>query len=307
MGKIEKLIIIGSGPAGLCAAIYAARGELQPVVITGNTPGGQPSLTTDVDDYPGFPEGIKGPELTQLFLKQAERFGTRFVKEEVQSVDFSKEPFEIKTKTKTLTCLSVIIATGSSPVWLNLPSEKKLIGRGVSACAVCDGPFFKGKRVVIIGGGDSAMKEAVYLSKIATEVVVVHRRDKLRAQEVLQKQAQAKENIKFIFNSEVMEILGQEKVTGLKLRNTETNELVEIETDGVFVAIGHKPATDFLQGQVQLDVKNFVVKHEATKTSVPGVFVAGDVADPTYRQIATATGSGAQAALDVESYLDHLN
>lgn len=711
---MEKLIIIGSGPAGLCAAIYAARGELQPVVITGNTPGGQPTLTTDVDDYPGFPEGIKGPELTQLFLRQAEKFGTRFVKEEVKSVDFSKTPFEIKTESKALTSLSVIIATGSSPVWLNLPSEKKLLGRGVSACAVCvtpdtqiitnpsvtpittiqepkgvlthkgrfqptlvtgnrhykgrmtvinssffygelkltpeheilaakrikgyyhqkfllrqkykegvgsclselglspgwipagsldkgdflfypilqeikdiseinlcnyvdcqkigdfvanhksthtsvkipktikvdknllrlcgyyisegsggkqldiyfhkgeinyindvrdliknifgvnvhiktsgsvthiqcfsklvgeffkntfgclseekhlphwilnlpvdkqaelfkgvwrgdgsskrksfhyvtsskvlseqlkvillrmgtipntfiktvehqnrvahkikgrdiiakhdkyeieiggpwvgivakylgiehpmqesrkrtnyfgwfqeeyavipirnirqerydgmvynltvendnsytttnacvhncDGPFFKGKKVAIIGGGDSAMKEAVYLSKIAAEVIVVHRRDQLRAQEVLQKQAKAKDNIKFIFNSEVVEILGDEKVTGLKLKNIATEELTKLEVDGVFVAIGHKPATGFLKGQVELDVKDFVVKHGKTETSVPGVFVAGDVADSIYRQIVTAAGSGAQAALDVESYLDNLN
>lgn len=307
MEEVEKLIIIGSGPAGLSAAIYAARGELKPLVITGNTPGGQPTLATEIDDYPGFPKGVKAPELAQFFLAQAERFGTRFISEEVQSVDFSQKPFEIKTASKTFKTLSVIIAVGSSPVWLNLPSEKKLIGRGVSACAVCDGPFFKGKKVVIIGGGDSAMKEAVYLAKIASEVIVLHRRDQLRAQEALQKQAKAKENVKFIFNSEVVEILGEGKVTGLKLKNTQTNNVSDIKVDGVFVAIGHKPATGFLNGQIELDVKDFVVKHGETETSIPGVFVAGDVADPKYRQIVTAVGSGAKAALDVERFLENLS
>lgn len=306
MDTVEKLIIIGSGPAGLSAAIYAARGELNPLVISGNTPGGQPTWATEIDDYPGFPDGVKAPELAQLFWKQAEKFGTRFISEEVESVDFSKKPFVIKTATKTLQTLSVIIATGSSPVWLGLSSEKKLIGRGVSACAVCDGPFFKGKKVVIVGGGDTALKETVYLSKIASEVTIIHRRDQLRAQEVLQQQAKSKENIKFIFNAEVAEILGEQKVTGLKIKNNQTNEISEIETDGVFVAIGHKPATDFLKGQIDLDEKGFIVKTNETETSVKGVFVAGDVADPKYRQIVTAVGSGAKAALDVETYLDNL-
>lgn len=304
MEDCEKLIIIGSGPAGLTAAIYAARGELKPLVITGNTLGGQPTLATEVEDYPGFPEGVKAPELAQLFLKQAQRFETRFISEEVISVDFKKTPFEIKTNSKTLKTKSVIIATGSSPLWLSLPSEKKLIGRGVSACAVCDGPFFKGKKVAIIGGGDSAMKEAVYLSKIASEVTIIHRRDEFRAQEALQKQAKSKENVKFILSSEVIEILGDQKVSGLKIKNNQSNEISEIEIDGVFVAIGHKPATDFLKGQIELDEKGFVVKKGQTETSVAGVFVAGDVADPKYRQIATAVGSGTQAALDVDKYLD---
>lgn len=307
MEEVEKLIIIGSGPAGLCAAIYGARGELTPVVIAGNTPGGQPTLATEIDDYPGFPDGVKAPELAQLFWKQAEKFGTRFEREEVESVDFSQKPFVIKTATKTLQALSVIIATGSSPVWLGLPSEQRLIGRGVSACAVCDGPFFKGKKVAIVGGGDSAMKEALYLSKIAAEVIVIHRRDVLRAQEVLQKQVKAKENVKFIFSSEVEEILGEQKVTGLKIKNLLNNNLTEITIDGTFIAIGHKPATGFLKGQIELDIKEFVVKHGETGTSVPGIFVAGDVADPKYRQIVTAVGSGAQAALDAEKYLDDLN
>jgi len=306
MEEIEKLIIIGSGPAGLCAAIYAARGELKPLVITGSTPGGQPMLATEIDDYPGFPEGVKAPELAQLFWKQAERFDTRFIREEVISVDFSQIPFIIKTSGKTLKALSVIIATGSSPVWLGLPTEKALIGRGVSACAVCDGPFFKGKKVVIIGGGDTALKEAVYLSKIASEVTIIHRRDQLRAQEVLQQQAKFKDNIKFIFNSGVEEILGEQKVTGLKIKDNKTGDVTEIEADGVFVAIGHKPATDFLKGQVDLDEKGFIVKSGETETSVKGVFVAGDVADPRYRQVVTAAGAGAKAALDVEQYLDSL-
>lgn len=306
MEETEKLIIIGSGPAGLCAAIYAARGELKPLVIAGNTPGGQPTIATEIDDYPGFPEGVKAPELAQLFWGQAERFGTRFVSEEVESVDFSQKPFAIKTTTKIFKALSVIIATGSSPVWLGLPSEKKLIGRGVSVCAVCDGPFFKGKKVAVVGGGDAAMKEALYLAKIASEVTVIHRRDTLRAQEILQKQVKAKDNVKFILSSEVVEIIGEQKVTGLKLKNLQNN-LTEIEIDGVFIAIGHKPSTGFLKGQVELDIKEFVVKHNETETSVSGVFVAGDVADSKYRQIVTAAGSGAQAALDAEKYLDSLN
>lgn len=306
MEEIEKLIIIGSGPAGLCAAIYAARGELSPLVIAGSTPGGQPTLATEIEDYPGFPDGVKAPELAQLIWKQAERFVTRFVHEEVKTVDFSKKPFVIKTTTKTLQAQSVIIATGSSPVWLGLPSEKKLIGKGVSVCAVCDGPFFKDKKVAIIGGGDSAMKEAIYLSKIASEVTVIHRREELRAQEVLQKQAKSKENVKFIFNSGVEEILGEDKVTGLKIKNNQTGQTSEMEVEGVFVAIGHKPSTDFLKGQIDLDEKGFVVKKNDVETSVVGVFVAGDVADPRYRQIVTAVGSGAKAALDVETYLDTL-
>lgn len=306
MEEVEKLVIIGSGPAGLCAAIYAARGELSPLVIAGNTPGGQPTLATEIDDYPGFPDGVKAPELAQLFWKQAERFKTRFLSEEVVSVDFSKKPFEIKTTTKTIQAQSVIIATGSSPVWLGLPSEKKLIGRGVSACAVCDGPFFKGKKVAIIGGGDTAMKEAAYLSKIASEVFVIHRREDLRAQEALQQQAKSKENVKFLLNSEVEEILGEDKVIGLKIKNNQTGQTSEMEIDGVFVAIGHKPSTDFLKDQVDLDEKGFIIKKGESVTSVNGVFVAGDVADPRYRQIVTAVGSGAKAALDVETYLDTL-
>lgn len=306
MEEVENLVIIGSGPAGLCAAIYAARGELSPLVIAGNTPGGQPTLATEIDDYPGFPDGVKAPELAQLFWKQAERFKTRFLSEEVVSVDFSKKPFEIKTTTKTIQAQSVIIATGSSPVWLGLPSEKKLIGRGVSACAVCDGPFFKGKKVAIIGGGDTAMKEAAYLSKIASEVFVIHRREDLRAQEALQQQAKSKENVKFLLNSEVEEILGEDKVIGLKIKNNQTGQTSEMEIDGVFVAIGHKPSTDFLKDQVDLDEKGFIIKKGESVTSVNGVFVAGDVADPRYRQIVTAVGSGAKAALDVETYLDTL-
>lgn len=307
MGDVEKLIIIGSGPAGLTAAIYAARGELNPVVITGNTPGGQPMLATEVEDYPGFPEGIKAPELAQLFLKQAERFGTRLISEEVESVDFKASPFVVKLKTKEFKTESVIIAAGSSPVWLGLPSEKRLIGRGVSVCAVCDGPFFKGKKVAIVGGGDAAIREAIYLSKIALEVTIIHRRGEFRAQEILQKQVRLKENVKYILNSEVVEILGDQKVEGLKIKNNQNNGISEIEIDGVFVAIGHTPTTDFLKGQIELDEKGYVVIKGETETSVPGVFVAGNIADSKYRQIVTAAGTGAKAALDAEKYLDSLN
>lgn len=307
MGDVEKLIIIGSGPAGLTSAIYAARGELNPVVITGNTPGGQPMLATEVEDYPGFPEGIKAPELAQLFLKQAERFGTRLISEEVESVDFKATPFIIKTKTKEFKTKSVIIAAGSSPVWLGLPSEKKLIGRGVSACAVCDGPFFKNKKVAVVGGGDAAIREAIYLSKIALEVTIIHRRNDFRAQEILQKQVKSKENVRYVLNSEIIEILGDKQVSGLKIKNNQNDEISEIEIDGVFMAIGHTPATDFLKGQIELDEKGYVVSKGETETSVPGVFVAGDIADSKYRQIVTAVGSGAKAALDAEKYLDSLN
>lgn len=304
--KIEKLIIIGSGPAGLTAAIYGARGNLNPLVISGRAAGGQLMLTTDVDDFPAFPEGIQGPELMDKMKKQAERFETRFINEDVVSVDFSKKPFLIKTETQELKTEAVIIATGASAMWLGLPSEQKLIGRGVSACAVCDAMFFREKRVIVVGGGDTAMREAQHLSKQCNQVTVVHRRGELRAQAALVELVKSKPNVEFLFNNVIEEVLGEERVTGVKLKNTQTGESSEKDIDGVFVAIGHQPSTGFLKGQVDLDERGYIVVHDETRTSKEGIFVAGDVADQRYRQAVTAAGAGCMAALDVEEYLEHL-
>lgn len=302
----EKLIIIGSGPAGLTAAIYASRGGLNPLVVAGREAGGQLMLTTDVDDYPGFAEGIQGPDLMTNIRKQAERFNTRFINEDVLSVNFNAKPFEIKTESQQLQAESVIIATGASAMWLGLESEKRLIGKGVSSCAVCDGFFFKDKNIIVVGGGDTAMREVAYLSKIVKKVTVVHRRDQLKAQEALQELVKSRENVDFIWNTVVDEILGQEKVTGVRLKNTQSSEISEMPIDGVFIAIGHKPNTDFLKGQVELDEKGYVVLEGETKTSVEGIFSAGDVSDHVYRQAVTAAGAGSKAAFDAQDYLDNL-
>lgn len=304
--KQEKLVIIGSGPAGLTAAIYCARGNLNPLVIAGRSQGGQPMLTTDVDDYPGFPEGVLGPKLMLNFRAQAERFGTRFILEDVVGVDFTKHPFELKTESGTVLAEAVIVASGSSPMWLGLPSEQRLIGRGVSVCATCDGPFFKEKKVIIVGGGDTAMREAQHLSKYASTVTVIHRRETLRAQEALQELVKSKPNVNFLFSTVIEEVLGEEKVTGVKLKDVKSGEVSQQEVDGIFVAIGHKPNTDIFQGQLDLDGRGYIVIKNESQTSVEGVFVAGDVADWKYRQIVVAAGMGAQAALDVEEYLDNL-
>lgn len=307
MDKAEKLIIIGSGPAGLTAAIYAARGNLNPLVITGSEAGGQLMLTTDVDDFPGFPEGIQGPELMAKMRQQAERFGVRFVNENVVSVDLKTQPLIIKTESSQFKTQSVIIATGASARWLGLESEQKLKGRGVSACAVCDGFFFKGKKVAIVGGGDTALREANYLSKLCQQVTIIHRRDGLRAQPALQELVRSKPNIDFIFNSVVEEVLGKEKVTGVKIKNVHNKKTAEVQFDGVFVAIGHKPNTDFLKGQLELDEKGYIVVTPEGHTRVSGVFVAGDVSDHKYRQAVTAAGAGCKAAFDVEEYLEHMH
>jgi thioredoxin reductase (NADPH) len=306
MDEVEKVIIIGSGPAGLTAALYAARGGLTPLVIEGQTPGGQPTLTSDVEDFPGFPEGIKGPEMVKKFKAQAQKFGTRFLPGEVMSVDFKKHPFEIKIGDKTLSAKVVIVASGSSPQWLGLPSEQKLIGKGVSVCAVCDGPFFKDKKVVVVGGGDSAFREAYHLSKLVKTVTIIHRRNQFRAQKSLQDLVQKATNIKFVLNSVVEEVLGEAKVTGVRIKNIQTGKISTLPIDGIFIAIGQKPKTDFLKGHLELDQKGYVILKGETQTSVPGVFAAGDVADPRYRQSVTAAGSGCKAALDAEEYLDNL-
>lgn len=303
--KIEKLIIIGSGPAGLTAAIYAARGSIDPLVIAGREAGGQLTLTTDVDDFPGFPEGIQGPQLMEKIRKQAERFNTRFISEDVISVDLKTKPFVVNTESGSLKTESLIIATGASAKWLGLESEQKLRGRGVSACAVCDGFFFKDKKVAVVGGGDTALREANYLSKLAAKVIIIHRRDQLRGQAVLQDLVKSRSNVDFIWNAEVEEVLGEDKVTGLKIKNTQTGQISKLELDGLFVAIGHQPNTDFLKGQLPLDGKGYIVVEDDTHTKIPGVFVAGDVADYQYRQAVTAAGAGCQASFDAEEYLEN--
>ena len=304
--QAEKLIIVGSGPAGLTAAIYAARGALDPLVVAGREAGGQLVLTTDVDDYPGFDSGIQGPDLMIQMRKQAERFNTRFVNEDVMSIDFSKKPLIIKTETQTLSAQTVIIATGASAMWLGLESEQRLRGKGVSACAVCDGFFFKDKNVAVVGGGDTAMREVNFLSKLCKQVTVIHRRGELRAQAALQQLVKSKPNVNFIWNAKVIEVLGQEKITGVKLKNTQSGEISQLQLDGLFVAIGHKPNTDFLKGQLPLDEKGYVIVENETHTKIPGVFVAGDVADYHYRQAVTAAGMGCKAAFDSEEYLENL-
>lgn len=306
MDKIEKLIIIGSGPAGLTAAIYAARGNLNPQVLAGREAGGQLTTTTDVDDFPGFEAGIQGPELMVKMRKQAERFGTRFINEDVISVDLKKKPFEIKTESLILYSDSLILATGASAIWLGIPSETKFRGKGVSACAVCDGFFFKDKNVLVVGGGDAAMREAQYLSKICKTVTVVYRRNKLRAQPALVELAKSKPNIKFLFNTIIEEFLGQGKLKKVRLKNTQDGKEREMSIDGVFVAIGHKPNTAFLKNHLELDEKGYIKVNDETKTSVEGVFAAGDVADYRYRQAVTAAGAGCKAAMDSEEYLENL-
>ncbi|MEM3455533.1 MAG: thioredoxin-disulfide reductase [Candidatus Micrarchaeia archaeon] len=301
--EIENVIIIGSGPAGLTAAIYAARAELKPIVISGMQPGGQISQTTLVENYPGFPDGIMGPELMDNMRKQAEKFGTRFIDEEVVSVDFRNRPFTIKTETKELKSKAVIIASGATAKWLGVPGESKLIGKGVSGCATCDGFFFKGKDVAVIGGGDTALEDAIFLTKFANSVTIIHRRDQLRASKIMQERAFANQKIKFIWDTVVTEIIGEEKVTGIRIKNVKTGEEKEMKIDGVFVAIGHSPATNLFKGQIEIDENGYIIKKENTETSVKGVFVAGDVADKRYKQAIAAAGDGCKAAIDVEKYL----
>ncbi len=298
------IIIIGSGPAGLTAAIYAGRALVKTLVIAGSLAGGQLMLTTGVENFPGFSNGIQGPDLMQEMRKQAERFGAEIIDEDVESANFGRKPFQITAGGHPYTGNSVIIATGSSAKWLGLPSEAKLRGRGVSSCAVCDGFFFRDKRVVVVGGGDTAIEEALFLTKYATEVIMVHRRDKLRASKIMQSRAFAHNKIKFIWDSIVEEILGEEKVGGVRIRNVKTGEVSMVSCDGVFVAIGFQPNTTIFEGQIELDEKGYIVVRHETDTSVDGVFVAGDVHDYRYRQVVTAAGEGCRAAMDALAYLE---
>lgn len=306
---VYNVVIIGSGPAGFSAAIYTSRADLKPLLfeglVAGGQPGGQLMLTTDVENYPGFPEGVDGPSLMDLFRKQAVRFGAALIREDVSSVDFSKKPFVIDAGGKTYAARSVIIATGASARWLGLESEKKLQGFGVSACATCDGAFFKGKEVVVVGGGDSAMEESLFLSRFANRVTVVHRRDQLRASKIMQEKARKNPKIDFIWNSVVTDIQdpAAKKVTAVVLKDTQDGHVSTKRCDGVFVALGHEPNTRIFTGQIDLDEKGYIKLTKNSQTSVPGVFAAGDVQDPLYRQAITAAGSGCMAALDVERFL----
>jgi len=300
----EKLIIIGSGPAGLTAAIYAARADLDPLLFEGAQAGGQLMLTTDVENYPGFPEGIMGPELMQKFREQAERFGTRIVTEDVTAVDFSVTPFVVRVGEDGYEATSIVISTGASARWLEIPGEEELRGHGVSACATCDGFFFKEKELVVVGGGDSAMEEANFLTKFASKVTIIHRRDEFRASKIMVDRALKNPKVEVIWDSVVTEVVGEGTVTGVKLRNTKTDEESDFATDGLFVAIGHTPNTDLFKGQLELNDKGYIEVFEGTATSVPGVFASGDVVDFVYRQAVTAAGSGCAAALDAERWLE---
>ena len=298
------IIIIGSGPAGLTAAIYSGRALVKTLVLAGHVAGGQLMLTSGVENFPGFSEGIQGPDLMQEMRKQSERFGVEIVDENADSVDLGRKPFKIVAAGRAHTANAVIIATGSSAKWLGLPSEEKLRGRGVSSCATCDGFFFREKRVVVIGGGDTAIEEALLLTKFATEISVVHRRDKLRASKIMQTRAFANKKIRFVWNSVVEEILGTDRVEGVRIRNTRTGEVSLLPAEGLFVAIGFQPNTKIFQGQIELDEKGYIVSKHETETSVKGVFVAGDVHDCKYRQAVTAAGEGCKAAMDALVYLE---
>ncbi len=304
--RIENVLIIGSGPAGDTAALYASRAELNPLVVEGITPGGQLTITTDVENYPGFPEGIMGPELMVKFREQAERFGARYVTGNVTGVDFSARPFSIEVDEQdSYYAKTVIITSGATAMFLGIPGETELMGRGVSACATCDGFFFRNKELVVVGGGDTAMEESTFLTKFASRVHVIHRRDQLRASKVMQERAFNNPKIDFIWDTVLEEVLGVDEgeVKGVRLRNVKSNEVIERPIDGVFMAIGHKPNTAPFVGQLEINEAGYIVTHDGTKTSMPGVFAGGDVQDWVYRQAVTAAGTGCMAAIDAEHFL----
>jgi thioredoxin reductase (NADPH) len=308
-GKTLDVVIIGSGPAGLTAALYAARADLKPLVLEGPEPGGQLMQTTDVENYPGYPDGVMGPKMMEDFRTQATRFGADCRYGYVTAIDFSAQPYKITVDDVTeLFAKAMIISTGASAKWLNIPSETRLKGKGVSACATCDGAFFREQHVVVVGGGDTAMEEATFLTKFASKVTVIHRRDELRASKAMQTRAFNNPKIDFIWDSEVAEVIGDPVMTGLKVRNLKTNEITEMDNvTGLFVAIGHKPNTDLFKGVLTMDEVGYIqTKGQSTETDLPGVFACGDAMDATYRQAVTAAGSGCKAALDAERYLADL-
>jgi thioredoxin reductase (NADPH) len=302
---MRNVVIIGSGPAGLTAAIYAARANLLPLLIEGWQSGGQLTTTTEVENYPGFAKGIMGPELMKEIRAQAERFGTEFLTGDVSAVDLKTRPFTIMIDgEQTVQTKTLILATGATAIQIGLKNEARLTGHGVSTCATCDGFFFKGKELIVVGGGDSAMEEATFLTKFATRVSIVHRRDKLRASKIMQDRAMKNEKITFIWNSVVEDILGNNVVTGASLKNLVTGKTTELPCAGVFVAIGHRPNTNLFNGQLKMDAKGYLITNHGTATSIPGVFAAGDVQDSVYRQAVTAAGSGCMAAIDAERFLE---
>jgi thioredoxin reductase (NADPH) len=305
--EINKVVILGSGPAGLTAALYTARANLSPLLIEGHEPGGQLTITTEVENYPGFEHGIQGPEMMDVFRRQVTRFGTRFVSGAVSEVRFSKRPFELVVDDKVIKADSVIIATGATAKLLGIESEKRLMGYGVSACATCDGAFFKNKEAIVVGGGDTAMEEATFLTRFCTKVTIVHRRDTLRASKIMQDRARKNPKISFIWDSTVEEILGEQKngVTSVKLKNLKTGKVTDMKTDAVFVAIGHSPNSALFKGQLEMDAIGYLkVKSGSTYTDIDGVFAAGDVVDSVYRQAVTAAGTGCMAAIDAERWLE---
>jgi thioredoxin reductase (NADPH) len=302
--KVNELIIVGGGPAGYTAALYAARADLEPLVIEGFAWGGQLMITSDVENYPGYADGVMGPEMMTDFRRQAERFGAQFITDDVTKVDFSEQPFRVWVGNEEYVARAVVIATGASARWLGIESEEKHKGRGVSACATCDASFFRHKDVYVVGGGDSAFEEALFLTKFATRVHLVHRRGEFRASKIMIDRAEQNEKLDFVLNAVVEEVIGDVNVQGLKLRNTVTDEMWEVPADGLFVAIGHDPNTALFTGQLEHDQGGYLItKPGTTETNIPGVFAAGDVQDHTYRQAITAAGSGCMAALDAERFL----
>ena len=308
---IENVIIIGSGPAGFTAALYAARANLKPLLFEGNQPGGQLTITTDVENYPGFVNGIMGPDLMNVFREQAKRFGTRALFENIDKVDFSTRPFKLWSGDKKYESNTVILATGASAKLLGLENEQKLMGHGVSACATCDGYFYKDKKVIVVGGGDSAAEEATFLTKFASEVVLVHRRDELRASKIMQDRVFQNPKISLLWNSSITDFIGDVDSGGLKsvkVKNTLDGSISDLKCDGAFIAIGHKPNSSILVDKIELDKSGYVItKSDSTLTSIPGIFAAGDLQDTVYRQAITAAGSGCMAAMDAEKYLESLH
>jgi len=300
---LYDVIIVGSGPAGLTAAIYTGRADLKTLVVSGVMWGGQLMLTGEVENYPGFKDGVMGPALMDNMLKQAERFGAEIVFDDVSAADFSSRPFKISVRSQVYEGRSVIIATGASPRWLGLENEARLRGRGVSVCATCDAAFFRDKNVVVVGGGDTAMEEALALSKFARDIKIVHRRDELRASKALQERVRKDPKIRILWSSVVDDIRGKDKVEGVTLRNLDSNNKSELQCDGVFIAIGHEPNTPLFRAQIELDERGYIATRDGSKTSIEGVFAAGDVHDQRYRQAVTAAGDGCKAAIEVEKYL----